>query len=144
MPKRARLQPTTTAGPTAQKPAAPTLRFTDTDADRSSISFSSSPSSSPASPSQSASAPMYANRPSALAHSGPSTTTASRPHVARPATSGSSDSVNSDGDSDVDEMDVFFPRYHYHNHNYHTRSRSAFPRRVVEFPRLRLERSTAS
>ncbi|KAI9458179.1 hypothetical protein BJY52DRAFT_440077 [Lactarius psammicola] len=105
MPKRARLQPTTT-GPTAQKPPAPTTtpRFVDPEVVvRASVSFSMH-SSSPSSSSQSASA-------------GPSTTTARRTRVARSryVTSSSSDSDESDGHSDVDD---FVTR---------TRSRTTYP-----------------
>ena len=125
MPKRARLQPTT-AGPTAQKPPAPTTtpRFADPEAVvRPSDSFSS-PSSFPSSSSASASAPTYVasvtNRLSALTHSSPSTTAARRTRVARSRyATFSSDSNESDGHSDVDD---FVP--------HRTRSRTTYPRLV--------------
>ncbi|KAH9160764.1 hypothetical protein EDB89DRAFT_849215 [Lactarius sanguifluus] len=95
MPKRARLQPTTTQNPPA---LTTTPRFADPE-----VVFRRSVSSfSPSSPS-SASAP---------ASTGPSVTTARRTRVARYTTSSSSDSDESDGHSDVDD-----PVPHYRTHS---------------------------
>ncbi|KAI9440659.1 hypothetical protein H4582DRAFT_2127840 [Lactarius indigo] len=115
MPKRARLQQTTT-GPTTQNTPTHTTtsRFADLEVVfRPSVSFSS-PSSFPSS---SSSAPASTSSALTYTRSGPSATTARRTRVARYTTS----SDESDGHSDVDDP---VPRYRI-------RSRITYPR-IIE------------
>jgi len=140
MPKRARLQPTTT-GPAAQSPPAPIApRFANREVERSSSSFPfSSYSSSPSSltPSASTSAASAANRSSVFTHDSPTVYTRTRARVARDryATSSIGDSDESDGNRDVDDS---IPRYR-------TRSQTTDPA-MTTFLRLmrRVSTSTAT
>ncbi|KAH9074715.1 hypothetical protein EDB83DRAFT_2515579 [Lactarius deliciosus] len=105
MPKRARVQPTTTQNLPA---LTATPRFTDPEVVFGPSVSLSSPSSFPSSS-------------SAPASTGPSVIPAMRPRVSRYATPSSGDSDESDGHSDVDDP---VPRYH-------TRSRATYSR-VIE------------
>ena len=143
MPKRARLQPTTT-GPTAQPPPAPiTLRFADRGVVRSSDPFSSSSSSPSSSPqSASASAPTSTasatNRSAVFTHGSPSALVTMRARLARDRYAASNSSEHeSDNHSDIDD---FVPRYR-------TRSQTTpprFPPLPITPPLMRLVRQSST
>ena len=142
MPKRARLQPTTTTGSPAQRPPAPIAhRFANREDIRSSDPFSSSsssPSSSPRSASASASTSTASatNRSSVYTHSSPSAIATMRARLARDRYVASNSSEHeSDGHSDVDD---FVPRYRTRSQTTHP----SFPPLPITPPLMRLVRQS--